>query len=343
MCGDRPFDKWNYPLVASPNLTDVIGKGYSTLGRFAVIVAAAKRGTFLVAVALRLAKRAPGQPSAGRSYLSQPSRRRSEARRLLRAYHEQGDLAARDRLIKQYLPLVHSRALRYAGSHEPLEDLVQIGAIGLINSIDRYRLDRGVDLGGFAIPTIDGEIKRYLRDRPWPVRIPRRLQELRRSVAASDAGVRGELDRPGALAKVARELGARCEEVVEAVLTERSETPLPLEVGALDDEVHGRHLSGELERGYELGEDRVLLARGFRVLDARERRLLHLAYFRGLSQHQIAKEVGISQIHVSRLIRRALEKARAEIERDPRTGADAAPEACASWAPAGNDRRRGLE
>ena len=296
-----------------------------------------------MSVALGLAKRAPGLPSAGRSNFSPPARRRSEARRLLRAYHEHGDLAARDRLIKQYLPLVRSRASRFAGCHEPLEDLVQIGAIGLINSIDRYRLDRGVDLGGFAIPTIDGEIKRYLRDRPWPVRIPRRLQELRRSVAASDAGLRGELDRPGALAKVARELGARCEEVVEAVLTERSETPLPLEVGALDDGLQGRQSSGELERGYELGEDRVLLARGFRVLDARERRLLHLAYFRGLSQQQIAGEVGLSQIHVSRLTRRALEKVRAEIERDPRTSPDPAPKPCVASESARDDLPGGLE
>jgi RNA polymerase sigma-B factor len=279
-------------------------------------------------VAVGLTKRAPGQPSAGRSDFSSPARRsRTEARRLLRAYHELGDLTARDRLIKQYLPLVRSRARRFAGCHEPFEDLVQVGTIGLINSIDRYRLDRGVDLGGFAIPTIDGEIKRYLRDRPWPVRIPRRLQELRRSVAASSAGQRGELDRPGALAEVARELGAPCEEVVEAVLTERSETPVPLEVAPLDDDAPGRHApSGQLERGYELGEDRALLACGFRVLDARERRLLHLAYFRGLSQLQIAKEVGISQIHVSRLTRRALEKLRAEIDGDPRKAPEQLPD-----------------
>jgi RNA polymerase sigma-B factor len=280
-----------------------------------------------------LAKRAPGQPSAGRSDFSPLARRsRIEARRLLRAYHEQGDLGARDRLIKQYLPLVRSRARRFAGSHEPYEDLVQIGAIGLINAIDRYRLDRGVDLGGFAIPTIDGEIKRYLRDRPWPVRIPRRLQDLRRSVAASSAGVRGELDQPGALAEVARELGTPREEVVEAVLAERSETPLPLEVAPADEDLAGCRLpSGELERGYEVGEDRALLADGFRVLDARERRLLHLAYFRGLSQVQIAREVGISQIHVSRLTRRALEKLRAEIARDPEVPPEQRPDGAAAF------------
>jgi RNA polymerase sigma-B factor len=294
-----------------------------------------------MSVAVGLTKRAPGQPSAGRSNFSPAARRsRTEARRLLRAYHERGDLAARDLLIKQYLPLVRSRARRFAGCHEPFEDLVQVGTIGLINSIDRYRLDRGVDLGALAIPTIDGEIKRYLRDRPWPVRIPRRLQELRRSVAASSAGRRGELDRPGALAEVARELGAPCEDVVEAVLTERSELPVPLEAAPLDDDLPGRHgLSGELERGYELGEDRVLLAGGFRVLDARERRLLHLAYFRGLSQLQIAKEVGISQIHVSRLTRRALEKLRAEIERDP----SKAPEQLPRPAPAAASAENGLK
>jgi RNA polymerase sigma-B factor len=277
-----------------------------------------------------LAKRAPGQPSAGRSDFSPPPparRSRTEARRLLRAYHVHGDLTARDRLIKQYLPLVRSRARRFAGSHEPYEDLVQIGAIGLINAIDRYRLDRGVDLGGFAIPTIDGEIKRYLRDRPWPVRIPRRLQDLRRSVAASSAGVRGELDQPGALAEVARELGTPREAVLEAVLAERSETPVPLEVAPADEDVAGGgRPSGQLERGYEVGEDRALLAHGFRVLDARERRLLHLAYFRGLSQVQIAKEVGISQIHVSRLTRRALDKLRAEIGRDPRVAPEQLPD-----------------
>jgi RNA polymerase sigma-B factor len=294
---------------------------------------------------LGLAKRAPGQPSAGRSYFSQPigprlrgrrrttgvgqapgayevaaRRARADARQLLRDYHERGDLGARERVIKQYLPLVRSRARRFAGRGEPLEDLVQVGSIGLINAIDRYRLDRGVDLGALAIPTIDGEIKRYLRDRTWPVRIPRRLQDLRRSVAASAAGLRGELDRPGMLMEVALEVGAPCEDVAEALLTERSLTPLTLDDCALDEDAGGLvQPSGELERGYELGEDRAVLARGFRVLDARERRLLHLAFFRGLSQMQIAREVGISQIHVSRLTRRALEKLRAELDRDPLT------------------------
>ena len=289
-----------------------------------------------MAAELGFAQRAPGLPSAGRSYFSrrQPGtptarprvalvedapRARRDARRLLRDYHERGDRGAREEIIQQYLPLVRARARRFASSGEPLEDLIQVGCIGLINAIDRYRLDRGVDLGCFAIPTIDGEIKRYLRDRSWPVRIPRRLQELRRSVAASAAQHGGHLDRPGALAEVAREVGARREDVVEALAAERSHTPLPLWGAgpAGNDDLDALvEPTGRLETGYERGEAMALLASGFRVLDARERRLLHLAFFGGLSQMEIAKEVGISQIHVSRLTRRALEKLRSEIKED---------------------------
>ncbi len=202
-----------------------------------------------------------------------PTARRAAVRRLLGDYHRRGDLGARERLIGQYMPLVRRLARRHVGRGEPFEDLVQVGTIGLINAIDRFKLERGVDLATFAIPTIDGEIKRHLRDRAWPIRIPRRLQELdptlRARVAELVDGQNGEFDRESAL-----------------------------------------------ERGYELGEDRIALAGGFRVLDDRERLLLRLAYFEGLSQVQIARRVGISQIHVSRLTRRALEKLRAEIGQD---------------------------
>ena len=175
-----------------------------------------------------------------------PTARRAAVRRLLRDYHHRGDVRARERLIGQYMPLVRRLARRHVGRGEPFEDLVQVGTIGLINAIDRFKLERGVDLATFAIPTIDGEIKRHLRDRAWPIRIPRRLQELdptlRARVAELVDGQNGEFDRESAL-----------------------------------------------ERGYELGEDRIALARGFRVLDDRERLLLRLGYFEGLSQVQIAR------------------------------------------------------
>jgi RNA polymerase sigma-B factor len=199
--------------------------------------------------------------------------RHAAARRLLRLYHRHGDLEARSKLIQQYLPLVRRLARRHVGRGEPYEDLVQVGTIGLINAIDRFQLDRGVDLATFAIPTIDGEIKRHLRDRAWPIRIPRRLQELDPSlklrVAELVDGQNGEFERESAL-----------------------------------------------EHGYQLGEDRIALARGFQILDSRERLLLRLAYFDCMSQAKIARMVGISQIHVSRLTRRALAKLRAEIGQD---------------------------
>lgn len=232
-----------------------------------------------VTAAAGTANRASGAPHAGRSLAAvrrtrtqgaSASRQNADVCRLLREYHRDGDLGARACLIQQYLPLVRRLARRYAGHGEQFEDLVQVGSIGLIKAIDRFQLERGVELASYAIPTIDGEIKRHLRDRAWPIRIPRRLQELdptlRARVAELVDGQNGEFDR-----------------------------------------------TGELERGYELGEDRIALAGSFHVLDPQERLLLRLAYFEGLSQAQIAPRVGISQIHVSRLTRRALGKLRAAI------------------------------
>ena len=236
------------------------------------------------------------------------------ARALLYAYHGQGDLRARERLIQQYLPLVRRLARRHAGRGEQLEDLVQVGSIGLINAIDRFELDRGVDLSAYAIPSIVGEMKRHLRDRTRPIRIPRRLQELSASLGRSAARLAAELERPATVDELAREAGVAHDEAVEALAAVRSHRPLSLSSDANGDRPEGGlEWKGEIEDGYEVGEDRAVLARGFRALDQRERRLLHLAFFKGMSQSQIAREVGISQIHVSRLTRRALEKLRAEI------------------------------
>jgi RNA polymerase sigma-B factor len=240
------------------------------------------KGERLVAVATAVGRgtRAPGGPHTRSSVQTRRSKapgasasRHAAARRLLRLYHGHGDREARSKLIQEYLPLVRRLARRHVGRGESYEDLVQVGTIGLINAIDRFQLDRGVDLATFAIPTIDGEIKRHLRDRAWPIRIPRRLQEL--------------------------------------------DPSLRIRVAELVDGQNGE-FEGEsaLEHGYQLGEDRIALARGFRVLDARERLLLRLAYFDCLSQKQIARLVGISQIHVSRLTRRALAKLRAELGQD---------------------------
>jgi RNA polymerase sigma-B factor len=235
------------------------------------------------------------------------------SRGLLVEYHRRGNRQARERLIEQYMPLVKRLARRYAGRGEQVEDLVQVGSIGLINAIDRFDLDRNVELSSYAIPSIVGEIKRHLRDRVSPIRIPRRLQEVNASLRAS-APQFTALDRPPTVAEMAREAGVGRGEALEALAAARAHEPLSLSQqgnGDLDGSV--LELRGATDRGYETGEDRAVLAKGFRALDDRERRLLHLAYFQGMSQYRIADEVGLSQIHVSRLTRRALDKLRAEV------------------------------
>jgi RNA polymerase sigma-B factor len=238
----------------------------------------------------------------------------ASARALLDRYHRHGDLEAREQLIQQYLPLVRRLARRHAGRGEHVEDLVQVGSIGLINAIDRFELDRGVDLSSYAIPSIVGEIKRHLRDRVSPIRVPRRLQEVNASLRASAAGLSATLERPATVAEMAREAGVDRDEALEALVALRSSEPLSLSSdGNGNGEVPGPDLKASTEQGYETGEVRAVLAKGFRALDQRERRILHLAFFGGMSQYRIAREMGISQIHVSRLSRRALEKLRNEI------------------------------
>jgi RNA polymerase sigma-B factor len=262
------------------------------------------------ASAARTQRRGRGRFSA-RSSCASPG---TASRALLHEYHRHGDLEARERLIQQYLPLVRRLASQHAGRGENVEDLVQVGSIGLINAIDRFELDRGVDLSAYAIPSIVGEIKRHLRDRVWPIRIPRRLQEVSASLGASAAGLSATLERPATVAELAREAGVERDEALEALAAVRSHEPVSLSRDANGNgEGPSIDIEGSTEHGYETGEDRAVLAKGFRALDQRERRLLHLAFFEGMSQSRIAQEVGISQIHVSRLTRRALEKLRDEI------------------------------
>ena len=242
---------------------------------------------------------------------SGPLASRETTRLLLREYRERRDFRARERVIRQYLPLVKSLARRFSERGEQYDDLVQVGSIGLIKAVDRFDLDRGVDLATFAIPTIVGEIKRHLRDRSWPIKIPRRLQEIRVRVCATSAELTAHLDRPATLAEIARGAGIAQEDAEAALETERLQSP-PISLSS-DPEDGEAEPSGVDDDGYSLGEDRVALAAGFRVLDDRERRVVQLRFFEEWSQSQIAREVGISKIHVSRLTTRALDKMRAEI------------------------------
>jgi RNA polymerase sigma-B factor len=236
---------------------------------------------------------------------------------LLRRYHEQGDLAAREQLIEQYMSLVRSLARRYSYRGEQLEDLVQIGAIGLIKAIDRFDVNRGVELTTYATPNIIGEIKRHFRDRGWSVRVPRGLQELNIQLSRLIEELTVQNGRSPTIPELAKAASVTDEEVLEALESGRAYSSLSLSAGSGghddDGELDPLESLGTEEHQYEVSEDRAVLAPGFRVLDERERKILHLRFFEGLTQSQIAQQVGISQMHVSRLIRRSLEKIRDEI------------------------------
>ena len=241
---------------------------------------------------------------------------------LLRRYHEEGDLQAREQLIEQYMSLVRSLARRYSYRGEQLEDLVQIGAIGLIKAIDRFDVDRGVELTTYATPNIIGEIKRHFRDRGWSVRVPRGLQELNIQLSRLLEELTVQLSRSPTIAELAKAAEVTDEEVLEALESGRAYSSLSLSVGASQDEegeLDPLESLGTEEPRYALTEDLAVLAPGFRVLDERERQILHLRFFEGLTQSQIAQQVGISQMHVSRLIRRSLEKIRDEIAAEEET------------------------
>jgi RNA polymerase sigma-B factor len=238
---------------------------------------------------------------------------------LLRRYHEHGDLQAREQLIEQYMSLVRSLARRYAYRGEQFDDLVQIGAIGLIKAIDRFDINRGVELTTYATPNIIGEIKRHFRDRSWAVRVPRGLQELNVQLSKLIEQLTVQLSRSPTIPELAQAAGVEEEAVLEALESGRAYSSLSLSQGRGQEDgedIDPLESLGEVEHEYEVSEDRAVLAPGFRVLEPRERTILHLRFFEGLTQSQIAQQVGISQMHVSRLIRRALEKIREEIAAD---------------------------
>ena len=238
---------------------------------------------------------------------------RDDPATLLRLYKSTGDSSARQQLIELHLPLVRALARRYAHCGEGLEDLVQVGSIGLIEAVDRFDPERGTDLASFAVPTITGEIKKHLRDRSTVVRIPRRLAELSALLRVRREVLAARLSRPPTVSELAQELGVGEDDVVEAMETERVRVPLGLSTADAED----RRLEAAIavDDALDSTEERLLLAAGFRTLAERERRILHLRFFGGLSQTEIAREVGLSQIQVSRLIRDSLERLRGALDR----------------------------
>ncbi len=208
----------------------------------------------------------------------------------------------RRRVVEAQLPLVHHLAQRFRGRGEPYDDLVQVGTIGLLNAVDRFDPERGT-FTGFAVPTILGEIRRHFRDRGWAMRVPRRLQDLGRRVAEAREVLTHKLGRSPTAQEIARQLDADLDLVLEALDTAGVYATVPLPSTPEDAEMG--HL-GFVDHALELVENRATLRPLLARLPARERTILALRFVRGMSQSQIATEIGISQMHVSRLLARSL-------------------------------------
>jgi RNA polymerase sigma-B factor len=242
-----------------------------------------------------------------------------EARTLLRRYHENGDTRSRDALIELSLPLVRSLARRYAGRGEDFDDLVQVGMVGLIKAVDRFDITRGVEFTTYATPTVIGEIKRHFRDRTSAVRIPRPIHDLGQRIPKQREALTTTLGRSPTISELAKALDADEELVIEALQAARSYKAESLSVPHGDAETTDpMEAIGEEEPGFALSEDRIMLEAGFRKLDQRERRIVVLRFSLGLTQSQIADEVGCSQMHVSRLLRDAITKMERTIAVDTR-------------------------
>ncbi len=225
----------------------------------------------------------------------------------------------RSKAIEAWLPLAKHLANRYTGRGEPTDDLIQTATVGLIKAIDRYDPAFGVDFGGFAIPTIVGELKRHFRDRTWSIRVPRRLQELRLAITAANSTLTNTLGRSPTVPDIAAHLGVTEEEVLEGLEGARAynTTSLSTPISADGNTELGDTLGGD-DHAFELVDVKIALGPAMDVLNERERTILTLRFYGNLTQAQIAQEVGISQMHVSRLITKALQKLRAHLGADTR-------------------------
>jgi RNA polymerase sigma-B factor len=220
-------------------------------------------------------------------------------------------LSCRDGLVRLHLPLVDHCARRFLNRGEPFEDLVQVGTIGLIKSIDRFEVDRGVEFSTYATPTIIGEIKRHFRDKGWAIRVPRRLQEMRIAISGVTGDLAQQLGRSPTPGELAERLGASVEEVLEGIESSHAYATLSLDAGE-GEGGPGSILDaiGEVDTSLEHVEIRESLKPLLAVLPDREKKILLLRFFRNMTQAQIADEIGVSQMHVSRLLNRTLERLR---------------------------------
>ncbi len=230
-------------------------------------------------------------------------------RQLLARWQTERDENAREEAVARMLPLARALARRYANRGEPLDDLEQVASVGLLKAVDRFDCARDVKFATFAVPTIAGEIKRHFRDRGWMLRVPREVQELNARLQGARERATRELGRTPSLREIAAAAGADEEQAVEALGAGNAYRTLSLD-GPSEDGAEPAELLGSADEGFERAEERAVLHRGLAALPPREREIVRLRFYEGLSQREIAARVGISQMHVSRLIRRSIETVR---------------------------------
>jgi len=238
---------------------------------------------------------------------------RAYERELFERFQLDGDLAARAELVERFLPLARKLARRYERASEPLDDLVQVASLALVKAIDRFDYERGDAFSSYAVPTILGELKRHFRDAGWALHVPRGLQERVLEVNAAMDQLSRALGHSPNPQQVAIKLDMPVEQVLEAIEAAGAYDTVSLDhprrVGDGESDTIADTLGSADER-FELIEDRATIGRGFRSLPERERRILYLRFAEGLTQAEIGEHMSMSQMHVSRLIRRAIDRLR---------------------------------
>jgi RNA polymerase sigma-B factor len=225
---------------------------------------------------------------------------------------------SRDQLVRLHLPLVEHFARRFVNRGEPFDDLLQVGTIGLIKAIDRFDNERGVEFSTYATPTIVGEIKRHFRDRGWAIRVPRRLQELRLSISTATADLTQQLGRSPTVSEMAERVGVSDEEIIEGLESSNAYSTLSLDApdSSEDSALSMIDVIGVDDESLAHVENRETIKPLLEALDPREKHILALRFFRGMTQSQIAAEIGISQMHVSRLLARTLQRLRETLDEE---------------------------
>ena len=224
-------------------------------------------------------------------------------------YRRTGDRALRNELVEEHMRLAEFLARRFAHRGEAADDLRQVALVGLLKAVERFEPDRGLQFSSFATPTITGELKRYFRDRGWAVRVPRRIQELHLELDRTVNELSQELGRPPTPAEIAQRAGVLEEDVLESMEAGSLYRLASIDAGRSDDESSPSPAQrlGEIDAELTAVDDRVAVSEMLAVLPEREQKIVYLRFFEGMTQSEIAEEIGISQMHVSRLLVRSLE------------------------------------